>query len=305
VTDDLPIDLGALGARFAAVDARLVALAVALQLANLVLRARAWQNTLRAAHPDARVPLVGIACAYTAGMALNGILPARGGDAAKAVLARFAIAGSAVATIAGTLAVIGIFDGVAGGVALLAGVLTGHAGGGLRVPASAPLVAAAVAAVALALVLAARHFGARLRGLRASIARGGAILRTPRRYARSVAFLQALAWTARLGVVLALLHAFGIHAGLAAAVLVLVVGGVASAVPVPGGGGAQQVAAVYLLAGQATTAQALSFSLGMQAGITLLNLALGCVAAMALFRTVRPGALRAGAASLVAAREPA
>jgi uncharacterized membrane protein YbhN (UPF0104 family) len=304
--DDLPIDLGAVGARFATVDARLVALAVVLQLANLVLRARAWQSTLRAAYPGTGVPLLRVACAYTAGMALNGVLPARGGDAAKAVLARLAIAGSAVATIAGTLVVIGIFDGVAGAAALLAGLLTGHVGGAARVPAHAPVIGAGIALAAVLSAISMRRFGARLRELRTRVVRGGAILRTPRRYVRSVVLMQALAWTARLGVVLALLHAFGIRAGVPQALLVLVVGGLASAVPVPGGGGAQQVAAVYLLAGQATAAQALSFSIGMQAGITVLNVALGCVAAMVLFRTARPGqALRAGAASLVAAREAA
>jgi glycosyltransferase 2 family protein len=277
--DDLPVDLGAMGARFASVDARLVAVAVLLQLVNLALRSRAWQHVLRASYPGADVSLARVGCAYVAGMALNGIVPARGGDAAKAVLARLAIAGSAVATIGGTLLV---------------------AGHGVRVPSHALPLAALLAVVVAALLLVARRHRARAAALRARLAQGGAILRTPRRYARSVALLQALAWATRLGVVLALLRAFGIHAGLAQALLVLVVGGIASAVPAPGGGGAQQVAAVYLLAGQATAAQALSFSLGMQAGITLLNLALGCAAAMALFRTVRP---RAAVAAFVAARE--
>jgi hypothetical protein len=295
--DDLPVDLGAMGARFASVDARLVAVAVLLQLVNLALRSRAWQHVLRASYPGADVSLARVGCAYVAGMALNGIVPARGGDAAKAVLARLAIAGSAVATIGGTLLVLGLFDVVAGAVGLVVGALAGH---GVRVPSHALPLAALLAVVVAALLLVARRHRARAAALRARLAQGGAILRTPRRYARSVALLQALAWATRLGVVLALLRAFGIHAGLAQALLVLVVGGIASAVPAPGGGGAQQVAAVYLLAGQATAAQALSFSLGMQAGITLLNLALGCAAAMALFRTVRP---RAAVAAFVAARE--
>jgi len=270
-----------------------------LQLLNLVLRSRAWQNTLRAAYPDTEVPLVRISCAYIAGMALNGLVPGRGGDAVKAVLARLAIAGSAVATIGATLLVLGLFDVTAGAAGLLVGALAGH---GVRVPAPAlPFVGALLVGLAV-LVLFARRYRSQAAALRARLAHGGAILRTPRRYARSVALPQALAWATRLGVVLALLHAFGIRAGLAQALLVLVVGGLASAVPAPGGGGAQQVAAVYLLAGQATAAQALSFSIGMQVGITLLNLALGCAAAMALFGTVRP---RAAAAAFVAAREPA
>ena len=54
--------------------------------------------------------------------------------------------------------------------------------------------------------------GARLRMLRQRIAQGGAILRTPRRYARQVVLVQAGAWTCRIAVVFFLLAAFRLPA---------------------------------------------------------------------------------------------
>ena len=46
--------------------------------------------------------------------------------------------------------------------------------------------------------------------------------------------------------------------------------------------------ASYALRGSASAAGALSFSFGMQLGVTVLNTAVGCAAAMVLFRTLRP-----------------
>ena len=81
---------------FAAADPRLALLALTLHLANIAFRSLAWTNVLRAAYPDRRVPLLGIAGAYAAGMALNSFVPARGGDVAKIALVRTRIRGSSV-----------------------------------------------------------------------------------------------------------------------------------------------------------------------------------------------------------------
>jgi hypothetical protein len=61
-------------------------------------------------------------------------------------------------------------------------------------------------------------------------------------------------------------------------------------VPLPGGGGSQQAFATYALHGSVSTAGAMSFSFGVQLGVTVLNSVVGLVAAMVLFRTLRPGA---------------
>src|SRR5688500_16341780 len=91
--------LGTLGETFAALDGRLVAVALAFHLANFGFRSLAWRNVLRAAYPDRPVPLLGIAGAYAAGVALNSFTPARGGDLLKIALVRARIRGSSVPTI--------------------------------------------------------------------------------------------------------------------------------------------------------------------------------------------------------------
>ena len=98
----------------------------------------------------------------------------------------------------------------------------------------------------------------------------------------------------RIAVVVLVLQAFRIDAGLETAALLVVLNGASTAVPVPGGAGSQQVLATYALQGAVSTAGAMSFSLGMQVGVTAVNTAVGLTAAMVLFRTLRPvAALRA------------
>src|SRR5437773_850553 len=62
-----------------------------LSLALQLTRAHAWANALRAAYPGQRVPEVRVTGAFLVGAGLNGILPARGGDAVKIVLAKRSI----------------------------------------------------------------------------------------------------------------------------------------------------------------------------------------------------------------------
>jgi hypothetical protein len=66
-----------------------------------------------------------------------------------------------------------------------------------------------------------------------------------------------------------------------------------AAQPTPGGQ-TQQVMLAYLLHTTASTATIVSFSIGMQAAVTTLNVLLGLTAAMLMLRTLRPmSALRA------------
>jgi uncharacterized membrane protein YbhN (UPF0104 family) len=97
------------------------------------------------------------------------------------------------------------------------------------------------------------------------------------------------AWSCRIGVVLCLLAAFELPATVPVALLVIVLGGLATAVPAaPGGLGTQQLLLVYALHETASAANVLSFSLGMQAGVTVMNMRVGLAAAMLAFRTLRP-----------------
>src|SRR3954466_11702049 len=72
----------------AAVDFEMLAYALALHALKLLVRCRAWQNILRAAFPTSRVRLRHVTGAYVAGVGVNAIVPARGGDAGKLFLAR-------------------------------------------------------------------------------------------------------------------------------------------------------------------------------------------------------------------------
>ena len=48
-----------------------MAVALVFYLAHLLARSRAWQNVLRAAYPDRKVPFARIAAAYLVGAGIN------------------------------------------------------------------------------------------------------------------------------------------------------------------------------------------------------------------------------------------
>ena len=281
---------GDVGERLAGADLRFAALALLLHVANHVLRSVAWRGVVAAAYPAQRIAFLPVLTAYAAGVALNAVAPARGGDAVKVGLLRAAIPGSAVMTLAATMSVLVAFDIVIGTVLLLLVGLSGAvpldlAGGVDRVAAAAP-IALGVSAALGALVFLLRH---RLRALGQRLRQGGAILRTPARYVHAVALPQLGAWCCRVGVVLCLLAAFGLPATLALAVLVMVVGGASTIVPLtPGGAGTQQVLLAVALSQTASATAVVSFSLAMQASVTAVNALLGVAAAMAVCRTLRP-----------------
>jgi Lysylphosphatidylglycerol synthase TM region len=271
-------------------DWRFLAAALVLQLASVACRAACWRNVLAAAYPQQRLPLFSLGCAYTAGMALNAYLPARGGECAKVALARAQIPGSCVPTIAASLTVLLLADFVFGASLLLALWATGVLPELPSVPAVGltPVAIGVATVVLLGVALVARRFGAPLRRLLSSAAQGLAILRSPLCYGRTVLPFQLAAWACRIGVVWLVLEAFRIEAGLATALLIVVLNGVSTAVPVPGGAGSQQILATYALQGVISTAAAVSFSVSLQIGITVLNTTVGLLAAMLLFRTLRP-----------------
>jgi uncharacterized membrane protein YbhN (UPF0104 family) len=288
--NDLPGVLDEVGARLAGADLRLAGLALLLHITNHVLRSIAWRGVLVAAYPDRPVPLMRVLTGYAAGVALNAVAPARGGDAVKVGLVRASIPGSSVATIAATMSVLVALDVAIGMLLLLTVGLTGAIpldfGGALdRLATAAPVATGVIAGVALLGYLARR----RLRALVARLWQGGAVLRTPARYARAVALPQLVAWCCRVGVIMCLLAAFGLPATVALAALVMVVGGASTVVPLtPGGAGTQQVLLAVTLSQTASATAVVSFSLAMQAGVTLVNALLGVAAAMAMCGTLRP-----------------
>jgi uncharacterized membrane protein YbhN (UPF0104 family) len=269
-------------------DWRFLALALTLQLTTLAFRSLAWRNVLAAAYPARRIPVFSLGCAYAAGIALNAYLPARGGEGAKVVLARAQIPGSSVPTLAASLTVLMIADAVVGASLITALWVTGVLPELPSVPAPGFVPVAAAVATIVVLCLIARRYRAGVRRFLESAAQGLAIMRSPWLYVRSVLPFQLGAWTCRIGVVYFVLHAFRIDAGLETALLVVVLSGLSTAVPVPGGAGSQQILATYALQGVISTAAAVSFSVSMQVGVTAVNTAVGLAATMLLFRTMRP-----------------
>lgn len=295
--------LASVPAQFQHVDTRLVLAALAFHVANHVLRSLAWRNVLAAAYPDRRIPIVGVATAYAVGVALNAVVPGRGGDAAKLALVRARIERSTVTTIASSMTVVVMFDLIAATLLVLAVCVTGTMPFAPRLPdatswiaAHLPIFAGATVAITTAGALLARRLAEPLARLRAQARQGGAILRTPARYVRRVALVQAAAWACRIAVVFLLLDAFGLHATVPVAALVMVLCGASTLVPLtPGGAGTQQIMLAYALGQAASAAIVLSFSVGMQVGITAVNATLGIAAAMITFRTLRPvAAMRSG-----------
>ena len=283
---------------FAAADPRLALLALTLHLSNIALRSLAWTNVLRAAYPDRRVPLLGIAGAYAAGMALNSFVPARGGDVAKIALVRTRIRGSSVPAIGSSMGVLSAFDAVVGATVILLLAAFGRIPSppGLPgLPAVVGSVAGHPALVGVAAVLLVgtglaigRRWAPRVRSVWQGFRQGFAILGSPRRYATEVVPVQLAAWTCRIGAAYFLLAALNVPASLSAAAIVVVVGGLSTLVPTPGGVGTQQVMLAYLLHTTASTATIVSFSIGMQAAVTTLNVLIGLMAGMLMLRTLRP-----------------
>ena len=82
-----------------------LAIAVCFHVLRTTVRTFAWRNILKAAFPESRVRRRTVFCAYVAGIGVNSIVPARGGDAVKLYIARHGIKGSNYATLTSSLVV--------------------------------------------------------------------------------------------------------------------------------------------------------------------------------------------------------
>ena len=264
------------GARLSHVSLTLHGLAVVLHVAGLLLRATAWRGVLAAAVPGGRPRRRTVAGAYLAGAGVNNVVPARGGDVARVVIACRALPGACCATVAAGLLVETLLDAAVGGALVAWAIWSGALPLSiLAVRGGSPGVIAA-AALAIAIVaVAARRRSAAGRVAR-ELRRGLSVLSSPRAYATTVAAPQLMSWIARIAAMLCFLHAFHIAAGPRQAVLAVLAGSVTTVLPItPGGVGTQQALLAVLLAGVATPAAAISFSLGTQLVTTCVDVAIG------------------------------
>jgi uncharacterized membrane protein YbhN (UPF0104 family) len=280
----------------ASFDWRYMAAALVLSLALNVCRGHAWANALRAAYPPERVPEVPVVASFLIGTGLNGILPARGGDAIKIVLAKQVVRGSSYPAIISSFAVLAPFDTTIGIVVLLYAITQGLLPEAPRLPdlpafdisfwAANPgallftLTVLGIGAVLL-FVLIARRAEAVWRNL----VRGVAILRDPPRYLREVAAWQSAGWVCRFASFWLFLEAFRIGGSFENVLLVMSVQSISGALPfTPGGVGAQQALLAATLAGPSYAA-VIAYSVGQQAAVTALSVAVAFVCLVIVFHT--------------------
>ena len=85
-------------------------LALACHVTKLLFRGRAWQNIIRASYPADRLKYRSALGAYIAGVGVNSIAPARGGDVVKLYLVKRQVKESTYPTLASSLVVETLFD---------------------------------------------------------------------------------------------------------------------------------------------------------------------------------------------------
>ncbi len=284
-------------AHLAAVRWAPLGIGVGFHLLKLLVRTFAWRNILAAAYPQARVRWPSVLGAYVAGVGVNAIAPARGGDAVKLVLVKRRIEGATYPTLASTLVVETLFDFVVAGIfllwALALGVLPGvHAsvpGVDWNWVANHPklsgLIAGLVTFVVGAIVVLLRPTA---RDLEARFRQGFAILRPFDRYVRGVVSWQTLSWIFRLASVFFFLRAFGLPGTVHNVLLSQVVQSLSTLLPfTPGGAGTEQGLLVYVFHGKLPAAALLSFSVGQKITLTVVNVILGFAAILVMVRTLR------------------
>jgi uncharacterized membrane protein YbhN (UPF0104 family) len=256
-----------------------LAAALLLSLALQLCRAHAWANALRAAYPREGVSEVGVAGAFLVGTGMNGILPARGGDALKIVLAKRSVRDSSYPAIISSFAVLSPFDFVIGIVVLLYAITQGLLPRPPKLPqlpafeisfwaAHPGFLAFTLTVIGIGSIVLFALLARRVEGFWERIKQGVAIFREPRRYLREVAAWQFAGWLCRFASFWLFLEAFHIGGSVQTVLLVMSVQAISSALPfTPGGAGAQQALLVATLEGPSKTA-ILSYSVGQQIAVT-------------------------------------
>jgi len=280
-------------------------LALVCPVTKLLFRGRAWQNIIRASYPGERLKYRSALGAYMAGVGVNSIAPARGGDLIKLYLVKHRMKEAKYPTLASTLVVETMFDFVVAGAlmiwALSIGVLPTHQVYSriptvdwkflLRHETATGIGLAALAFVVLVLVLAARR---RVENFWERVRLGFAILGDRRKFVLGVIVPQAISWVFRIASLFFFLRAFRVDATVHNALLVQVVDSLATLFPAtPGGAGTKQGLIVYLFRRSAISRTLLlAFSVGMNIAITIANLVLGVIAIGLMARTLSFKALR-------------
>lgn len=277
----------------------MLGLALACHGVKLLFRSWAWRAIVNAAYPSSKLKFRSAVGAYVAGVGVNSIVPARGGDVVKMYLAKHRIEGGSYATLAPTLVVETMFDFVVGscvlGWAMAIGALPVH-----QVYARLPsvdwkfllrhdrvtiyfLVAFLIIGVA-AFVYARRRWDE----FKAKVGAGFAILQDRSRFAWHVLLPQAVSWVLRIATIFFFLKAFHVPATVHNALLAQVVDSLSTLFPAsPGGAGTKQGLTEFLFrrTGISNTLL-LAFSVGMNIATVVANLVFGLIAVGLMTRSL-------------------
>jgi uncharacterized membrane protein YbhN (UPF0104 family) len=245
-----------------------IAAGVLLETAQTSLAALAWFGILRAALPQARVSYRLVLASYAVAVALNSFLPANLGTWVMLLMFTTLIAGATLTTIFSGLVVqkipfsifnvglyLYLFLSVSGSFSIKLGFLADHTG---------LVILIGLGAVVL-LVLLGRIFWERLAGLRAQVASGGAILRSPRRTLTDLVLPELGSYIARLAIVAVFLGAYGIPVSLHNVATVTASNSISNSVSAtPGGVGVTQAMNSAALSDSTDAATATAYSIGQQ-----------------------------------------
>jgi glycosyltransferase 2 family protein len=263
--------LASIGSAFSAVRWEWVAVAIALNLLSVVVRALAWTTVIHSAMqpPRPTVPLV--FSAFSVGLFANAVLPGRIGELARVAVLTRKLPGrkGAWATLVGTVFAHRVFDIVPVLLLILYVVATASIPTSARASLLA-VIAVGVGLFAFAFVSAKRPALISVEGLgpvRRLLAMGRAglgVMRAPAGAAGAI-FFQICGWTCQIFAVYTAMRAFDIHAPLPAAGVVLLVMNVVTILPFwPGNVGLVQVAIASALVGYGV-----SYSVGVAYGFGL------------------------------------
>jgi uncharacterized membrane protein YbhN (UPF0104 family) len=271
-------------------------IALAFYLAHLLARSRAWQNVLRAAYPDRKVPFARVAAAYLVGAGMNSVVPARIGDAVKIFLAKRSIRRSTYPTVVSSFFVGSVFDTSAGILVFIYALTQSLLPNPPELPdlpafdiafwAQHPsLLVFTLTALAIATVVIFALLARRVEAFWDRVKQGAIVLATPALYLRTVASWQATGWLLRFFSFWFFLDAFHIGGSFQNVMLVMSVQTVATLLPLtPGGAGAQQALLVATLVGPGPIA-VLTYSVGQQIAVAAWTVVLGALALIFVFRT--------------------
>jgi uncharacterized membrane protein YbhN (UPF0104 family) len=273
--------------------------ALACHVIKLLFRAGAWRVIIDAAYPDGKLKFRTAFGAYVAGVGVNSVVPARGGDVVKLYLVKQRIPGATYATLTPTLIVETLFDFLTAGAlivwAIATGVLPTH-----QLYSRIPTVdwkfflrherftAIALGVILLAALLAFFWVRRRVDEFRARVRLGFAILDDRPRLLRGVILPQTISWFFRIASLYFFLKAFGVTASIHNALLAQVVDSLATLFPAtPGGAGTKQGLTEFLFRDRGVShTLLLAFSVGVNITIVAVNFLMGLIAIGLMAKTL-------------------